>query len=146
MAGNNLSQACVHLQGSPKGDAEGQEHLEDSAKVLFFLYQVLRLGISAAGRIVKNFPEEEINVLSSCCCVYLPIGIVQGWILLGIECQNVIVPICRVQGVKHLAVRHLGIIFWGPSFVQVIESGLVNIQFEISNMFSCPYYVICIYY
>ena len=51
--------ACVHLQGSPKGDAKVQEHLEDPAKVLSLLHQVLRLGIGAAGRIVKNFPEKK---------------------------------------------------------------------------------------
>ena len=62
LAGNNLSQACVHLQGSPKEATKVQEHLEDPAKVLFLLHQVLRLGISATGRIVKNFPEKEINI------------------------------------------------------------------------------------
>ena len=60
LAGNNLSQACVHLQGSPKEATEVQGHLEDPAKVLFLLHQVL--GISATGRIVKNFPEKEINI------------------------------------------------------------------------------------
>ena len=50
----------MHLKGSPKGDAKVQEHLEDPAKVLFLLYQVLPLGISAVGRdIVKNFPVKK---------------------------------------------------------------------------------------
>ena len=62
LAGNNFSQACVHLQGSPKEATKVQEHLEDPAKVLFLLHQVLCLGISTAGRIVQNFPEKEKNI------------------------------------------------------------------------------------
>ena len=62
LVGNNLSQACVHLQGSPKEATEVQGHLEDPAKVLFILHQVLHLGIRAAEGIVKNFPKKEINI------------------------------------------------------------------------------------
>ena len=65
----------MHLKGSPKGDAKVQEHLEDQAKVLILLYQVLRLGISAAGRnIVKNFPERNKCFKVALIVCYLIIG------------------------------------------------------------------------
>ena len=95
----------MHLQGSPKGDAEGQEHLEDSAKILFFLYQVLRLGISAAGRIVKNFPEKRNKYLSSCYRVYLLTGIVQGEAFIGHKATKTsLFLFVESRGAKHLAI------------------------------------------
>ena len=60
--GNNLSQARVYLQGSPKEATEVQGHLEDPAKVLFILHQDLCLKIRATEGIVKNFPKKEINI------------------------------------------------------------------------------------
>ena len=101
----------MHLQGSPKGDARVQEHLEDPAKVLFLLHQVLRLGISTAGHIVKNFPEKEINILSSCYRVLLFIGIVQGEALLGIKPPKRLCSYLSSPGVGEvLAKRQMGII------------------------------------
>ena len=116
----------MHLQGSPKEATKVQEHLEDPAKVPILLHQVLRLGIRAVGRIVKNFPEKEINILSSCYRVYLPIGIVQGWILLGIQLPKRLCLYLSSPGGRNIGYRQLGIIFWCPNFAQDINSGLVN--------------------
>ena len=68
----------MHLQGSPKEATKVQEHLEDPAKVLILLHQVLRLGISAVGRIVKNFPEKEINVKAVAIVSICLLGLFRG--------------------------------------------------------------------
>ena len=101
----------MHLKGSPKGDAKVQEHLEDPAKVLFLLHQVLRLGISAVGRIMKNFPEKRNK--------YLSISrhkVDKTSLFLFVESR----------GGETLAIRQLGKIFWGLNYAQDIDSGLVN--------------------
>ena len=95
----------MYLQGSPKEATEVQGHLEDPAKVLFLLH----LGIRAAGRIVKNFPDERNKYLSSCYRVYLPIGIVPGVDIIGYSVPKRLCP-CFVEsrGAKNLAIGNRG--------------------------------------
>ena len=89
----------------PKGDAKVQEHLEDPAKVLFLLHQVLRLRIGAVGRIVKNFPEKRNKYLSSCYRVYLLTGIVQGEAFIGHKATKTsLFLFVESRGAKHLAI------------------------------------------
>ena len=69
---------CLHLKGSPRGDAKVQVHQGDQAKVSTLLYQVLLPVVEAsAGErdIVKIIPERVINIKSSSIVCFLVIGI-----------------------------------------------------------------------